>query len=319
MKQRPFGKLGEVSCLTLGGGGIGQVWGPTDRDEAIATVRQAVDAGITFLDVAPAYGNGEAELVVGEAFNGRLPDGVRLSTKCMLGNPPPNEVLPRLERSLEQSLAGTKLERIDLFFLHGQIVPDTIAGRVEGTPRRLFVEAVRPAFQQLVARGRIGTWGISAIGVPSALLETIMEDPPPSAIQAVANLLDSVGAMKRFDEPARPREIIAAANRREIGIMGIRAVQAGALTDGFDRDLRETHPEMVDYRRAAPFRTLAREIGESPAALAHRYALSISGVATVVLGVKNRSELRECIAAADRGMLDRETIARIDAAVGRID
>jgi aryl-alcohol dehydrogenase-like predicted oxidoreductase len=319
MRQRPFGKLGEISCLTLGGGGIGQVWGPTNRDEAIATVREAVNAGINFLDLAPAYGNGEAELVLGEAFNGHLPHGLHVSTKCMLGNPPPNEVLSRLERSLDQSLARTRLEKIDLFFLHGQIVPDAIAGRVEGTPRRLFVDAVRPAFQELMARGRIGAWGISAIGVPTALLETITEDPPPSAIQAVANLLDSLGAMKRFDEPARPREIIAAANRRDIGIMGIRAVQAGALTDGFDRELRETHPEMVDYRRATPFRTLAREIGESPAALAHRYALSISGVATVVLGVKNRSELSECLAAADRGTLDRETIARIDAAVGRTD
>jgi aryl-alcohol dehydrogenase-like predicted oxidoreductase len=319
MNQRPFGKLADISCLTLGGGGIGQVWGPTSRDEAIATVRVAVDAGITFLDVAPAYGNGEAELVVGEAFNGRLPNGVRLSTKCMLGNPSPDEVLPRLERSLDQSLSRTKLERIDLFFLHGQIAPDAMAGRLEGTPRRLFIEAVRPAFEQLVARGLIGAWGISAIGVPTGVLETISEDPPPVAIQAVANLLDSVGAMKRFDEPARPRAIIAAAHRRNIGIMGIRAVQAGALTDALDRQLPETHPEMVDYRRAAPFRALAREIGESPAALAHRYTLSIPGVATVILGVKNRSELHDCVVAADRGPLDPELIARIDAAVGRAD
>jgi diketogulonate reductase-like aldo/keto reductase len=63
-----------MSCLTLGGGGIGQVWGPTSRDEAVATVREAVEAGITFLDVAPAYGSGEAELVIGAAFNGRLPE-----------------------------------------------------------------------------------------------------------------------------------------------------------------------------------------------------------------------------------------------------
>jgi len=319
MERRPFGKLGEISCLTLGGGGTGQVWGPTTRDEAIATVREAVDAGITFLDVAPSYGNGEAELVVGEAFNGRLPEGVRLSTKCMLGNPPPEEVLPRLERSLDQSLARVKLERIDLFFLHGQIVPDAMAGRLQGTPRRLFVEVVRPAFEQLVARGRIGAWGISGIGVPTAVLETISDNPPPMAVQAVANLLDSVGAMKGFDEPARPREIIAAAHSRNIGIMGIRAVQAGALTEAFDRKLPETHPEMADYRRAAAFRALAREIGESAAALAHRYSLSIPGVATVVLGVKNRSELRECVAAAEHGALDRELIARIDAAVGRTD
>jgi aryl-alcohol dehydrogenase-like predicted oxidoreductase len=317
MEQRAFGKLGEISCLTLGGGGTGQVWGPTSREEAIATVREAVDAGISFLDVAPAYGNGEAESVVGEAFDGALPSGVRLSTKCMLGNPRPEEVLPRLERSLDESLARTKLKRIDLFFLHGQIVPDAMAGRLEGTPGGLFVEAVRPAFEQLIARGRIGAWGISAIGVPSAVLESIREDPPPFAIQAVANLLDSLGAMKRFDEPARPRDIIIAAAHRQIGIMGIRAVQAGALTDALDRQLRESHPEMSDYRRAAPFRVLAREIGESPAVLAHRYSLSISGVATVILGVKNRSELRECVAAAERGPLDSELVARIDAAVGR--
>ena len=61
MQNRSFGSLGEVSCLTLGGGGIGQVWGPTSRAEAVATVREAVDSGITFLDLAPSYGNGEAE------------------------------------------------------------------------------------------------------------------------------------------------------------------------------------------------------------------------------------------------------------------
>ena len=41
MEQRPFGPLGEISALTLGGGGIGQVWGPTTREEATATVRVA--------------------------------------------------------------------------------------------------------------------------------------------------------------------------------------------------------------------------------------------------------------------------------------
>jgi hypothetical protein len=59
--------------------------------------------------------------------------------------------------------------------------------------------------------------------------------------------------MRRFDEPARPREIIGAAHSRGTAVMGIRAVQAGALTAAFDRELPETHPEMVDYRRAAPF------------------------------------------------------------------
>ena len=76
-----LGSLWPVSPLTIGGGGIGQVWGPTSRDEAVATLREAIEAGITLIDVAPTYGNGEAENVMGEAFGGSLPEGVRISTK----------------------------------------------------------------------------------------------------------------------------------------------------------------------------------------------------------------------------------------------
>ena len=95
--------------------------------------------------------------------------------------------------------------------------------------------------------------------------------------------------------------------------MGIRAVQAGALTDAFDRDLPADHADMADYVRSGPFRNLAREVGESPASLAHRYALTMPGVSTVVLGVKNRQELRECVEAEARGSLPPELMARIDA------
>ena len=333
MQQRSLGPLGAVSALTLGGGGIGQVWGETTRAESVATVRAAVDGGITFLDVAPSYGDGEAERVVGEAFEGRLPDGVRILTKCLLGRPPAGDVYDTLSDSLTASLERTRLERVDLFVLHGMIVPDGAgegvdadqwrnsserdAMRRSGTPRALFAEAVRPAFARLVAEGRIGAWAITGIGVPSAVIETLEDDPAPAAVQCIANLLDSPGAMRRYEEQPRPREIIAAASRRGVGVFGIRAVQAGALTDAIDRPLPEDHPEMADFRRAEPFRALARELGESAAVLAHRYALSMEGVSTVVLGVKNRDELRECFEAEARGPLDAAVIAQIDAAVGR--
>jgi len=315
MQNRSFGTLGDVSCLTLGGGGIGQVWGPTTREEAVATVREAVDSGITFLDLAPSYGNGEAESVVGEAFGGRLPDGVRLSTKCRLGNPAAGEVLSIFEASLDESLGRLGMDRVDLFFLHNQIIPDNAVDRYQGTPRGLFVDAVRPAMERLVSSGRIGAWGITGIGVPSSILETVQEAPPPMAIQVIANLLDSAGALTRHDSPAQPREIAAAAWGRGLGVMGIRAVQAGALTDSFDRELAADHPDMADYERAEPFRNLARDIGESTASLAHRYSLTMEGISTVVLGVKNRSELRECVEAAERGPLEPELVRRIDSAI----
>ena len=94
--------------------------------------------------------------------------------------------------------------------------------------------------------------------------------------------------------------------------MGIRAVAAGALTDSLDRDLDPDTPEVRDFERAAGFRELARELGESAASLAHRYCLGMEGVDTVVLGVKNRQELEECLVAEAAGPLSAEIVERID-------
>jgi aryl-alcohol dehydrogenase-like predicted oxidoreductase len=50
MRTRSLGGLWPVSALTLGGGGLGQLWGSTTREEAVATVGEAVDCGVTLLD-----------------------------------------------------------------------------------------------------------------------------------------------------------------------------------------------------------------------------------------------------------------------------
>lgn len=311
MEIRRFGQIGSISALTLGGGGIGQVWGTTDRQEAVATVRAAVDAGINWLDMAPLYGNGEAESVVGEAFNGSLPAGVRVSTKHFVGNAPPAEVPANIDRSLTESLARMKLQRVDLFVLHGMICPDDVENP-RAVRRSVFEQHVRPAFEALVASGRVGAWGITAVGYPDAIIETLNASPAPAAAQCVTNLLGSAGSMWRIEGNFDAAAILRAATANDVGVMGIRAVQAGALTSGIDRQLPDDHPEMLDFRRAAPFRALARELGESPASLAHRYALSMPGVSTVILGVKNRTELAECVAAAESGPLTPQLMARID-------
>jgi aryl-alcohol dehydrogenase-like predicted oxidoreductase len=133
-------------------------------------------------------------------------------------------------------------------------------------------------------------------------------------VQCIANLLDSPGGLQFFHGRAKPRAVMAAAHANRVGVMGIRAVQAGALTAAIDRPLPADHPEVRDYARAAGFRRLCAELGENPAVTAHRYALSLD-VDTLVLGVKNRQELAECVAAADAGPLPPELMARIDAAV----
>ena len=55
MQQHSFGRLWPVSALTLGGGGLGMVWGETTFEECVATVHDAVAAGINLLDLAPRF------------------------------------------------------------------------------------------------------------------------------------------------------------------------------------------------------------------------------------------------------------------------
>jgi aryl-alcohol dehydrogenase-like predicted oxidoreductase len=322
MQQHSFGRLGPVSVLTLGGGGLGMVWGETTFDECVATVHDAVAAGINLIDLAPSYGNGKAEEVVGAAFDGRLPAGVRVTSKCGLGNAPRAEIEPTLRRSIEGSLKRLRLSRLDLFFLHSNVVPDAqhIARWPDAASRmtlyETFVADVRPVFEKLVGEGLIGAWGLTGIGHPDTIIRLLGERPAPAAVQCIANLVDSPGALKFFEGPAKPRAVMAAARANGVGVMGIRAVQAGALTSALDRPLPADHPEMCDYARAAGFRRLAADLEMTPALLAHRYALSLP-VDTVVLGVKNRRELAECVAAAEAGPLPVDVIARVDQSVGR--
>ncbi|MDC1308474.1 aldo/keto reductase, partial [Pseudomonadales bacterium] len=116
-------------------------------------------------------------------------------------------------------------------------------------------------------------------------------------------------------EKADPRAVIHAARAAGVGVMGIRAVAAGALTDAIDRDVKPDSAERHDFNRAREIRQIAAELGVSIAFLAHQYALSMPGVDTVVLGVKNREELAECLAAEAAGPLDDALMARIDEAV----
>lgn len=305
-----------MSALTIGGGGLGQVWGSTSHEEAVATLRAAVDGGITLIDMAPSYGrDGEAEKVVGDTFGGDLPPGVKITTKHVLGTPAADDVYSRLSTSLAASLKRTKLARVDIFILHGMLDAGAEQGATSRTNLGVFWRAVGPAFERLMEEGRIGAWGITGVGYPSAVIEALSTGNPPYVAQCIANLLDSPGSMKRFDEDARPRELIATAKAHGVGVMGIRAVQAGALTSAIDRELPEDHPEVRDFHRAGAFRTLAADLRLTPAFLAHQYALSMEGVDTVVLGVKNREELEECLAAEAAGPLAPEVIAMVDGTV----
>ena len=312
MEQRKFKPFGNISALSLGGGGIGNVWGETSRSERVSTVSLAIESGINHFDMAPMYGKGEAERVIGEAFKGRDHSAINLTTKCRLGTVTDSEVYTRLNNSLCRSLETMGVDKVNLFLLHSQLIEDDYQlpflnehRATNATTLSCYYNAVIPAFEILKKEGKIDHWGIG-LGQEEALIKAINHEHPPEAMQCAVNILNSIGAIGYVSEKSDPSRVLLECQKQDIAILAIRAVQAGALTSSMDR---EPHPsgldkaDFMDFEKALPFRNLANEWGESPASLAHRFALSVKKVSSVVLGVKNRQELQECIDAESRGKL----------------
>jgi aryl-alcohol dehydrogenase-like predicted oxidoreductase len=110
-----------VSAIGFGAWGLSGDYGAADDVESIATIRRALDLGVTLVDTADEYGDGHNERLVGDAIRGRR-DDVFLATKAGLvrgagslsicGRP------DYLKRALEASLRRLRVESVDLFYLH---------------------------------------------------------------------------------------------------------------------------------------------------------------------------------------------------------
>jgi aryl-alcohol dehydrogenase-like predicted oxidoreductase len=90
MEDLAIGTSLRASRIGLGTWAIGgAMWGGTDEAESIATIRSAVDRGVTLIDTAPVYGFGRSEEIVGRALaEVGLRDRVRIATKVGLGSVP---------------------------------------------------------------------------------------------------------------------------------------------------------------------------------------------------------------------------------------
>jgi aryl-alcohol dehydrogenase-like predicted oxidoreductase len=316
MQQRILGKTGfQVSALTLGGGGIGMVWGPTTDEECIETVKQAVTCGINIIDVAPVYGRGKAEEVVGKAWPDLTPKPL-IATKVFVMPDERRDLAGAVRRSLEESLKRMGLGRVDVFQLHNQIEPQEPV-----SPRRLTLREVTgpggvlEAMQRLKEEGLVRSLGFTGIARHDVVRE-LFADGRLDTVQLVTNILCSEGEMGApGDAPFRNHlEMVRLAQEARVGVFGIRPFAAGSLTAAIDRALPTDHPVARDFALAQQhLGFLSAATSSSLAFAAMRYALSIPGVSTVVTGAKNRTELAEAVAAAEAGPLPPALIERIAA------
>ncbi len=140
MNQKKFGSAGDVSVIGQGTWYLDR----GDRKRAVAALRHGIDLGMTHIDTAEMYG--DAELVIADAIAGRR-DDVFLVSKVLPSNASRRGTITACERSLKR----LKTDRLDCYLLHWRgsyDLADTVA-----------------AFEELVASGKIKSWGVSNFDV----------------------------------------------------------------------------------------------------------------------------------------------------------
>src|SRR5258707_2671799 len=217
--------------------GMSEWYGHADWDESIATIRRALDLGVTFIDTADIYGAGHNEVLVGRAISGRR-DEVQLATKFGIdrsGGDDKRVVRGErgyVKRACESSLLRLGVDVIDLYYLHRP-------------PQTALIEETVGAMAELVAEGKVRYLGLSE--VDSSLLRRACAVHPIAAVQSEYSLW------------ARDPETTVLGALRELGagLVPYSPLGRGFLTGTVDvatldaRDFRGRNPRFAGSAGAA--------------------------------------------------------------------
>jgi aryl-alcohol dehydrogenase-like predicted oxidoreductase len=292
MQKRTLGNSDlEVSALGLGCMGLSFAYGPaTDKQQAIALIRSAVERGVTFFDTAEAYGPHTNEEVVGEAL-APFRDEVVIATKFGFKDGDPRAGLDsrpeRIRRVAEESLKRLKTDRIDLFYQH-RVDPD------------VPIEEVAGAVKDLIREGKVKHFGLSEAGA-----QTIRR---AHAVQPVTALQSEYSLWWREPE----EEILPTLEELGIGFVPFSPLGKGFLTGAIDEntsfdsaDFRNTVPRFSEESRRANralvevLGGIADEKGATRAQIALAWLLAQKPWIVPIPGTTKPHRLEENIGAAD--------------------
>ncbi|WP_313212137.1 aldo/keto reductase [Stenotrophomonas sp.] len=241
MQTRELGRSGlRVSALGLGCMGLSYGYGPaTDRTEAIALLRAAVEQGVTFFDTAEAYGPFFNEELLGEAlapFRDQLVIATKFGFKGGHADAGLDSRPERIRAVAEASLARLKTDRIDLFYQH-RVDPNVPIEDVAGTVK------------DLIAEGKVKHFGLSEAGV-----DIIRR---AHAVQPVAALQSEYSLWWREPEQA----VLPVLEELGIGFVPFSPLGKGFLTGAINVD---TQFAADDFRNSVPrFAAEARQANQA--------------------------------------------------------
>jgi aryl-alcohol dehydrogenase-like predicted oxidoreductase len=188
MKHRKLGSAGPlVSAIGLGCMGMSDAYGPADRTESIATIRAALDEGITLIDTGDFYASGRNEMLIAEALNGVARERYQLSVKFgglrdPAGGWGPMDGRPEAVRNyLAYSLRRLNVDHIDIY-------------RMARLDKSVPIEDTMGVLADCVQKGWIRHIGLSEVGA-----DTIRR---AAAVHPVADLQIEYSLLSRGIEDA---------------------------------------------------------------------------------------------------------------------
>ena len=298
MRPHALGDGLSVSAIGLGAMGMNAFYGPSDERESTATLRHAVDIGVTFIDTAEAYGPFTNEQLIGRALGHRR-DEITLATKASAETDDDGTVHGRngtpayIRRACERSLRHLGTDVIDLYYLH------------RADPAVPIEESVG-AMSELVREGKVRHIGLSEVS--ASTMRRAHAVHPIAAVQSEFSL---------FARDILHNDEKATADELGIGFVAFSPLGRGVLSDGI-RSLDDLAPD--DARRGLPRFTPAafaanRRLVERVERIAERIGATVAQVALAwvlaegvvpIAGTRRRERLDENAAAAGI-VLDEET------------
>ena len=310
MQQRKLGNL-EVSALGLGCMGLTFGYGPaTDRREAIALIRAAVERGYTFFDTAEVYGPFANEELVGEAlepFKGQVVIATKFGADLRTGKTPfdLNSRPEHVKEVADASLKRLRVDAIDLFYQH----------RVDPS---VPIEDVAGAVKELIQQGKVRHFGLSEAGAA-----TIRR---AHAVQPVAAVQSEYSLWHRTLE----REVLPTLEELGIGLVPFGPLGKGYLAGTIDEhtqfaagDFRNMIPRFTPEARRANAQLkevlamLAARLQVTPAQLALGWLLARKPWIVPIPGTRKLERLEENAAAAAL-RLTAADLEAVEEAAGRI-
>lgn len=291
-----------------------------DPAEQRKAVSHALDAGITYFDTAPGYGDGQSETHLGEVMRDLGAwSKVVVGTKVRLSSDEMRDARRSIRASLEASLRRLGREFVDVFYLHNPVLVSSQDGSVMDLS--LALGEVAQGLQEVVEAGLARHAGFTGLGDSAAIRQMASFDPF-QVMQAYFNALNpSAGYTGHAAEQQDFEGVIDTAARAGRGVVVIRVLAAGAASGSADRPPNAGDPGgglaagstySGDVERARRLAALARDLElESSIELALRFGLSKRGVSTVLVGYSSFAQLEEALRFASRGPLAADAVQRV--------